>query len=140
MSLNTVILTGRAGRDPECRYFDDGTAVANLTLAVDRLSKGDDGPDWFDIEVRGKSAQVVADYVRKGSRLGIEGSLRQNRWVDRTTGEKRSRVVVSCYRVDLIDTKAEAQQRQSQSQSQGGAPAPAWNGPGPGYSDAEAPF
>ena len=82
MGVNSVTLVGRAGRDPEVRYFESGSVVANLTLAVNRRSR-DDEPDWFNLEIWGKQAQVAADYVRKGSLLGIIGSLKLDRWTDR---------------------------------------------------------
>jgi single-strand DNA-binding protein len=68
MGVNSITLVGRAGRDPEVRYFESGSMVANLTLAVNRRSSGDE-PDWFNLEIWGKQAQVAADYVRKGSLL-----------------------------------------------------------------------
>ena len=68
MGVNSVTLVGRAGRDPEVRYFESGSMVANLTMAVNRRSR-DDEPDWFNLEIWGKQAQVAADYVKKGSCL-----------------------------------------------------------------------
>ena len=59
--MNCITLVGRAGRDPEVRYFESGTMVANLTLAVNR--RKDEDPDWFNLEIWGKQAQVAADYV-----------------------------------------------------------------------------
>ena len=98
MGVNSVTLVGRAGRDPEVRYFESGSVVANLTLAVNRRSR-DDEPDWFNLEIWGKQAQVAADYVKKGSLLGIIGSFKLDRWTDRTTGEERTKPVV---RVDRL--------------------------------------
>ena len=63
MGVNSVTLVGRAGRDPEMRYFESGSMVANLTMAVNRRSR-DDEPDWFNLEIWGKQAQVAADYVK----------------------------------------------------------------------------
>jgi single-strand DNA-binding protein len=60
MGVNSITLVGRAGRDPEVRYFESGSVVANLTLAVNRRSR-DDEPDWFNLEIWGKQAQVAAD-------------------------------------------------------------------------------
>ena len=71
MGVNSVTLVGRAGRDPEVRYFESGSMVANLTMAVNRRSR-DDEPDWFNLEIWGKQAQVAADYVKKGSLIGID--------------------------------------------------------------------
>ena len=53
MGVNSVTLVGRAGRDPEVRYFESGSMVANLTMAVNRRSR-DDEPDWFNLEIWGK--------------------------------------------------------------------------------------
>ena len=79
--------------DPEVRYFESGSMVANLTMAVNRRSR-DDEPDWFNLEIWGKQAQVAADYVKKGSLLGIIGSFKLDRWTDRASGEERSKPVV----------------------------------------------
>ena len=106
--VNTVSLVGRAGRDPEARYFESGTMVANLTLAVNRNSR-DDAPDWFNLEVWGKQAQIAADYVRKGSLLGITGSFKLEFWTDRSTGEERSKPVIRVDRLDLLGSRRDAE-------------------------------
>ena len=103
-ALNAVHLVGRAGRDPEIKYFDGGSVVCNFTLAVNRRSKGSE-PDWFDIEVWGKTAQVAADYVRKGSLVGITGTLRFDHWNDRNTGVPRSKPVIRVDSLDLLGSK-----------------------------------
>ncbi len=105
---NRVALVGRAGRDPEVRYFESGSMVANLTLAVNRRSR-DDEPDWFNLEIWGKQAQVAADYVRKGSLLGIIGSFKLDRWTDRTTGEERTKPVINVDRLELLGSKRDAE-------------------------------
>lgn len=103
----SIALVGRAGRDPEVRYFESGSVVAKLTLAVNRRSR-DDEPDWFNLEIWGKQAQVAADYVRKGSLLGITGLLKLDRWTDRTTGEERSKPVVRVDRLELLGSRRDA--------------------------------
>jgi single-strand DNA-binding protein len=108
-SVNSVSLVGRAGRDPEVRYFESGSVVANLTLAVKRRSK-DDEPDWFNLEIWGKQANVAADYVRKGSLLAITGSLKFERWTDRTTAEERSKPVIRVDRLELLGSRRDAEQ------------------------------
>lgn len=100
-SLNSVCLVGRAGRDPEVRYLESGNVVANLSLAVNRIRR-DDGTDWFNLEIWGKQAQVAADYVHKGSLLGITGSLNEQSWTDKDTGEGRSKLIVRVSRLDLL--------------------------------------
>ncbi|MEX0587948.1 MAG: single-stranded DNA-binding protein, partial [Cyanobium sp.] len=87
MSLNSISLVGRAGRDPELRFFEGGTSVAKLTLAVDRATKSkEEEPDWFNLEIWGKQAQVAGDYVRKGSLIGVVGRMSSEQWTDRNTG------------------------------------------------------
>ena len=109
MGVNSVTLVGRAGRDPEVRYFESGSVVANLTIAVNRRSR-DEEPDWFNLEIWGKQAQVAADYVKKGSLLGIIGSLKLDRWTDRASGEERSKPVVRVDRLELLGSKRDTEQ------------------------------
>ncbi len=105
MSLNTVTLVGRAGRDPEVRYFESGSVVCNFTLAVNRATSRDDQPDWFDLEVWGKTAEVAANYVRKGSLIGVSGALKFDHWKDKTTGVDRSKPVVRVERLELLGSR-----------------------------------
>ena len=107
MSVNSVTLVGRAGRDPDVRYFESGSVVANLTIAVNRRSR-DDEPDWFNLEIWGKQAQVVADYVKKGSMLGVIGSFKLDRWNDRKTGEERTKPVIRVDRIELMGSKRDS--------------------------------
>ena len=129
--VNEVCLVGRAGRDPEVRYFESGGMVANLTLAVNRASR-DDEPDWFPLEIWGPQAQVAADYVRKGSLLGVTGSFKLERWTDRSTGEERSKPVIRVVRLDLLGSKRDAES------GGGGYSAPGYGGNG--MTDEEIPF
>ena len=108
MAINSVTLVGRAGRDPEVRYFESGTVVANLTIAVNRRNR-DDEPDWFNLEIWGKQAQVAADYVKKGSLIGITGSFKLDSWKDRNTGEDRNKPVVRVDRLELLGSKRDSE-------------------------------
>jgi single-strand DNA-binding protein len=102
--MNTISLVGNAGRDPEVRYFESGTVVANLSMAVRGMSR-DDEPDWFNLQIWGKTAQVAADYVRKGSLIGITGRMTSEKWTDRNTGEERSKPIVKVDRLELLGPK-----------------------------------
>ncbi|MGK7932307.1 MAG: single-stranded DNA-binding protein [Microcystaceae cyanobacterium] len=108
MALNLVNLVGRAGGDPEVRYFESGTVVCNVTLAVRRRSK-DDKPDWFNLEMWDKTAEIAANYVKKGSLIGIQGSLKIDTWSDRNTGANRSKPVIRVYQLDLLGSKRDNQ-------------------------------
>lgn len=121
--MNSISLVGRAGRDPETRFLDTGMCVANLSLAVNGHSR-DDAPLWFNLEVWGKQAQVAADYVRKGSLIGVVGSLKEDKWTDRQSGEERKKLVVNVQRLELLGPRPDRD---------GGATAA-------GGSDEEVPF
>ena len=108
MGINSVTLVGRAGRDPEVRYFESGTVVANLTMAVNRRNR-EDQPDWFNLEIWGKQAQVAADYVKKGSLIGVTGSFKMDTWKDRNTGEDRNKPVVRVDRLELLGSKRDSE-------------------------------
>jgi len=105
MSVNVVHLVGRAGADPEVKYFESGSVVCNLPLAVDRRSRNEDKPDWFNLEIWGKTAEVAANYVKKGKLLGIQGSLKIDTWEDRATGAPRSKPVIRVDRMDLLGSR-----------------------------------
>ena len=116
MEINTVNLVGRAGREPDVRYFESGSTVANFTLAVNRRSR-DEEPDWFNIEIWGKQAQVAADYVKKGSLIGITGSLKIDSWKDKSTGEDRFKPVIRVERLNLLGSKKDNETNNNYSNS-----------------------
>lgn len=97
--MNSISLIGRLGKDPEVKYFDDGKAVANFTLAVNGFK---DEVDWFRVEAWGKTATIVGDYCRKGREVGILGRMASQKWTDRQTGEERTGWIVKASHVDLI--------------------------------------
>ncbi|MEY3298018.1 MAG: hypothetical protein RLZZ597_1278 [Cyanobacteriota bacterium] len=105
MSVNVVTLVGRVGGDPDVKYFESGSVVCNLTLAVRRRTKRDDQPDWFNLELWGKNAEVAANYVRKGSLIGVSGSLKFDQWQDRNTGATRSKPVIRVDNLDLLGSR-----------------------------------
>jgi single-strand DNA-binding protein len=93
-SLNKVILIGNAGRDPEMRYTQGGDPIANFSLATnevwtDRSGQRQERTEWHKVEVFGKQAQIVRDYVSKGRQVCIEGSIRYDEWTDKD-GNKRN--------------------------------------------------
>jgi single-strand DNA-binding protein len=116
MSLNVVTLVGRVGGDPETRRFESGTMKTTATLAVNRNSKNDQ-PDWFNLEFWGKQAEVVEQWVRKGSQIGIKGSLKLETWTDKGTGALRSKPVVLVERLELLGSKRDNEAAASSSSS-----------------------
>ncbi len=105
MAVNVVTLVGRAGRDPDVRYFESGSVVCKFAIAVDRRRRNNDEPDWFNVEMWGKTAEVAANYVRKGSLVGVTGVLKIDHWQDRSTGAERSSPVIRVDRLDLLGSK-----------------------------------
>lgn len=104
-SLNSVTLAGRVGGDPDVKYFESGNVVCNLTLAVRRRSRNSDQPDWFNLELWGRNAEIAANYVRKGSLIGVSGSIKFDYWQDRTTSAPRSKPVIRVDRLDLLGSR-----------------------------------
>lgn len=93
-SLNKVALIGNVGRDPEIRYTQSGEPIANFSLATTEKWTGKDGnkqerTEWHRVEVFGKTAQVVRDYVQKGKQLYLEGQIAYDEWIDKD-GNKRN--------------------------------------------------
>ena len=109
MTLNNVTLVGRCGSEPNVRYFESGSVVCNLTLAVNRPTRNSDEPDWFNLEIWGRTAQVAADYVKKGSLIGISGNLKMEYWNDRSTGVQRSKPVIRVNRLDLLGSRRDTE-------------------------------
>lgn len=93
-SVNRVILIGNLGRDPEIRYTQAGDPIANFSLATnevwtDRSGQKQERTEWHRVEVFGKAAQVVRDYLSKGRQVYVEGSIRYDEWTDKD-GNKRN--------------------------------------------------
>lgn len=95
-SVNKVIIVGNLGKDPEIRYLPSGDAVANITVATtDRYKDKQTGEakeltEWHRINFFGRQAEVAGQYLRKGSQVYVEGSLRTRKWTDKDGQEKYS--------------------------------------------------
>jgi single-strand DNA-binding protein len=105
-SLNKVILIGNLGRDPEVRYTQSGTAVANFTLATnevwtDKGGERQERTEWHRIVVWGKQAEIVREYLSKGRQVYVEGSLQTRQWDDRE-GNKRTTTEIKAARVLML--------------------------------------
>ena len=98
-NFNKVILAGNLTRDPELKYTSKGLAIAKFGLAINRSWKTETGEakeevTFVDIDAFGKQAETIAQYMKKGSPLLVEGRLRLDQWDDKQTGQKRSRLGV----------------------------------------------
>jgi single-strand DNA-binding protein len=106
-SLNVCSFTGRAGRDPEARYFESGSMVAEFSIAVDGW-KRDSKPLWLNLKIWGKTAEIAANYVRKGGMIAVSGQLENETWTDKGSGEERSKIVLNVKELTLLDSKKDS--------------------------------
>jgi single-strand DNA-binding protein len=106
-SFNKVILMGNLTRDPELRYTPKGTAIAKIGLAVNRVWTTETGEKkeevtFVDVDVFGRTAENVGQYMRKGSPILIDGRLRLDQWDDKQTGQKRTKLGVVAETVQFL--------------------------------------
>lgn len=110
--FNKTLLLGRLTSDPELRSTPQGKQVAGFTIAVDRQQstqkEGEPTTDFFDVTAWEKLAELVSQHLSKGSKVLVEGRLRQDSWEDKDTGKKRSKVVVVANDVTFLDPAGEA--------------------------------
>lgn len=110
--INNVVIIGRVGQDPEIRYFDSGSVKARFSVAVDRnFSRENRITDWFNIEVWGKQAEFVGEWVKKGSLMSITGTIELNRWTDQA-GNTRENPIVRANDVRFVGSKRDSAQGQ----------------------------
>ena len=104
MDINHVVIVGRLTRDAELRYTNSGSAVANISLAINTRRRRDDQwvdeAHFFDAVVWGKTAESLSPYLTKGKQIGLEGELRQNRWEQ--DGQRRSKVEIFTRNIQLL--------------------------------------
>jgi single-strand DNA-binding protein len=111
-SVNKVILLGNVGKDPEIRSTPSGTMVANLTLATsdrfqDQQGAWQDRTEWHNLVAFKRTAEIIRDYVKKGSKLYIEGKIQTRSWDDKETGAKRYRTEILVNDMSLLSGRDE---------------------------------
>ncbi len=93
--VNKAIIVGNLGRDPEVRYTANGSAVANVTVATSESWKDkqsgerQERTEWHRVVFFGRLAEIVEEYLKKGSQVYIEGSIRTQKWQDKESGQDR---------------------------------------------------
>lgn len=92
-SVNKVIIIGNLGKDPEMRYMPSGDAIANLRIATtdkfkDRNGEMQEATEWHSVAFFGKTAEICGQYLKKGSQLYVEGSLRTRKWQDKDGNDR----------------------------------------------------
>lgn len=113
-SVNKVILLGNVGKDPEIRATPGGTTVASFSLATTDRTKDPSGnwtdrTEWHNLVAFQRTAEIVRDYVKKGSRLYVEGKIQTRSWDDKTSGEKKYRTEIIVNDLSLLSGRAEGE-------------------------------
>jgi single-strand DNA-binding protein len=111
--VNKVILIGNLGADPEVRHMPNGNAVCNLRLATSETWKDQQGQpqertEWHSVVLYGKLGEIAGQYLRKGSKAYIEGSLRTRKWQDKNTGQERYSTEIIADTMQMLDGPRES--------------------------------
>ncbi|MGB3071671.1 MAG: single-stranded DNA-binding protein, partial [Ottowia sp.] len=110
-SVNKVILVGNLGRDPEMRSFPSGDQVANVTLATtDKWKDKQSGEqrehtEWHRLVFNGRLAEIVGQYLRKGSQIYVEGSIRTRKWQDQQSGQDRYSTEIRVDQMQMLGSR-----------------------------------
>ena len=141
MSVNNVVLVGRLTKDVELRYTQSGMAVAKFILAVNRQFKKEGQPDadFITCTAFGKTAENLANFMRKGSQIGVVGNIQTGSYDDKD-GKRVYTTDVICNNIQFLESRREQQGGQSQYQ----APQPQYQAPKQQYqqpmNDEDLPF
>lgn len=118
-TVNKVILIGNLGRDPEVRYTPNGMAVANLAIATTETWKdkqtgeNQERTEWHRIAMYNRLAEIAGEYLRKGSKVFIEGRLQTRKWQDKNTNQDRYTTEIIADSLQMLDSKAGSAQHHS---------------------------
>jgi|SRR3990167_6883639 len=134
-SVNKAILIGNLGKDPEVRYMPSGEAIANITLATtdtwkDKSGEKQERTEWHRVSFFGRQAEVVGEYLKKGSQIYVEGRIQTRKWQDKE-GQDRYTTEIVADRMQMLGSKSsgggsfEVVENKPAASSSGGAAAPA---------------
>ena len=110
--VNKVILLGNVGKDPEIRASGGGMAIASFSLATAERTKDQQGnwtdkTEWHNLVAFGRTAEIVRDYVKKGTQLYIEGKITTRSWDDKESGQKKYRTEIIVNEMNLLGGRGE---------------------------------
>ena len=145
--VNKVILVGNLGADPETRYMPSGGAITSFSVATSETWKDkqtgqpQERTEWHRVVIFGRLAEIAGEYLKKGSKVYIEGSLRTRKWQDQQSGQDRWTTEIVAAEMQMLDSRGSAEggayqggggfnqsapaAAPSKAPAQGGAPAPA---------------
>jgi single-strand DNA-binding protein len=155
--VNKVILLGNVGKDPEVKFLPSGAAVANFSIATsdrykDKAGEWQERTEWHNVAAFARTAEIVRDYVKKGSKLYVEGRLTTRSWDDKDTGKKVYRTEIMVNDLVLLSGRGEGEggggstsygggkQSSSSGGAQGGYAQPAPDYGDTGITDDDIPF
>ncbi|TAN85660.1 MAG: single-stranded DNA-binding protein [Gallionella sp.] len=109
-SVNKAILIGNLGKDPEVRYMPSGEAIANITLATtdtwkDKSGEKQEKTEWHRVSFFGRQAEVVGEYLKKGSQIYVEGRIQTRKWQDKD-GQDRYTTEIVADRMQMLGGKS----------------------------------
>ena len=115
--LNKVMLIGRLGSDPEIKYTQSGSPIANLRVATDesytdRNGQRQEKTEWHTVVAFQRTAEICQQYLHKGSLVYIEGKLQTRKWQDKN-GQERYSTEIQCQRLQMLERRQEAPAQQS---------------------------
>jgi single-strand DNA-binding protein len=113
-SVNKAILVGNVGKDPEVKFLPSGSPVANFSLATSERYKDKSGEfqertEWHNLVAFDRLAEIVRDYVKKGSKLYVEGRIQTRSWDDKQSGQKRYMTEISVRELVLLSGRGEGE-------------------------------
>lgn len=137
-SVNKAILIGNLGKDPDVRYMPSGEAIANITLATtdtwkDKSGEKQERTEWHRVSFFGRQAEVVGEYLKKGSQIYVEGRIQTRKWQDKE-GQDRYTTEIVADRMQMLGGKSsggsfEVVENKSSASPSGSAAAPAKSAP-----------
>lgn len=111
-SLNKAMIIGRLGQDPEVRYTQSNTAVANLSVATserykDNMGEWKENTEWHRVVAWGRLAEICQEYLKKGSQVYIEGPIQTRKWEDKE-GQTRYTTEIKALTMKMLDSKGDS--------------------------------
>src|SRR6266849_3738849 len=123
-SINKVILVGNVGADPEVKYTPSGVPVGKFSIATNERFKNKSGEwqdrtEWHNIVAWQRLAEIIGEYVKKGSKIYIEGRIQTSSWDDKQSGEKKYRTEVIANDLVLLSGRGEGESSEGRSRGAG---------------------
>jgi len=139
-SVNKVILVGNVGQDPEVKYTASGVPVAKVSLATNERFKDKndqlrDRTEWHTVVAWQRLAEIVGEYVRKGSKVYVEGKLQTSSWEDKQSSERKYRTEIVARDIVLLGSRDNGREGKGEMSSAESGPEP-----GPAESSDDIPF